>query len=110
MARMTALEGANLGLRFLLELCTLAALAYAGFLLFIPLAVIFPLAAAILWGQFIAPRARKRLEDPARLALELVYFAAGVIALVATGVIIPAIVLAVADVGHIALMLALKQR
>jgi hypothetical protein len=106
----TTLEGANLGLRFLLELCTLAALAYAGFLLFIPLAVVLPLAAALAWGQFVAPHAPRRLEDPARLALELVYFGLGVIALGATGLVVLAAVLAVADAAHIALMLALKQR
>jgi hypothetical protein len=107
---MTALEGANLGLRFLLELCTLAALAYAGFVLFIPLAVVFPLSAALGWGQFVAPKAPRRLEDPARLGVELVYFGAGVVALVATGLTVAAIILAIAVALHIGLMLAFNQR
>jgi hypothetical protein len=105
-----ALEAANLGLRFILELCTLAALAYAGFELFIPLAVVFPLLAALAWGRFVAPRATRRLDDPARLGVEVVYFAAGVLALVLTGAIVLAGVLLVAVLLHFGLMLGLKQR
>jgi hypothetical protein len=107
---MSAVEAANLGLRFILELCVLAALAYAGFELFIPLAVVLPLAAALTWGQFVSPRAPRRLDDPARLAVEVVYFAAGVAALAVVGVVAAAGVLLVGVVVHFALMLGLKQR
>jgi hypothetical protein len=107
---MNAVEAANLGLRFLLELCTLAALAYAGFELFIPLAVVFPLAAALTWGQFVAPRAPRRLDDPVRLGVEVLYFGAGIVALALTGPVVLAGLLLIAVLVHFALMLALKQR
>jgi hypothetical protein len=35
------------------------------------LAVTLPAVAGVVWGLFVAPRARRRLEDPARLAVEL---------------------------------------
>lgn len=107
---MSPLEGANLALRFVLELCTLAALAYAGSVIFFPLAIILPLAGALTWAAFVAPRARKRLDDPARLGVEVIYFASGVVALAAVGLVVPAVVLAVADITHIGAMLGLKQR
>lgn len=107
---MTGFEGANLALRFLLELVTLAALAYAGFLLFIPLVVVFPLAAALGWGQFVAPRAPRRLEDPARLGVEFVYFGSGIAALALAGFLAGAAVLLVAVAVHFALMLSFRQR
>jgi hypothetical protein len=107
---MTPLETGNLVLRFVLEMCVLAALAYWGFTAFIPLGVIAPALAVLGWGTFVAPKARVRLEDPLRLGIEVLFFASGVIALVAAGVTIAAIVLAAAVSVHIALMLLLKQR
>ena len=107
---MTPLEAGNLALRFLLEMCTFAALGYWGFTTFLPLAIIAPLAAVLTWGTFVAPRARIRLEDPARLAVEVVFFAVGVVALVLADVAVAAAILAVAVAIHIGLMLALKQR
>lgn len=68
--------------RFLAELGLLAALGYAGWqlsestALSVVLAVGLPLAAALVWGKWVAPRARGRLEDPARFVVELVLFAA----------------------------------
>jgi hypothetical protein len=79
----------NLALRFLVaELGALAAFVWwgldrGGF------AVVLGLAAAavvvLLWGAFVAPRARRRLADPARLVLEVVIFAAATAALVDIG-------------------------
>jgi hypothetical protein len=78
-----------LAVRFLVaELGALAALVWwgvdrGGF------AVVLGLAAAavvvLLWALFVAPRASRRLDDPARLALEVVIFAAATVALVAVG-------------------------
>ena len=81
----------NLALRFLLELCMLAALAYWGYhagdglLMQLVLAVGAPLVAAVIWGLFIAPRASRRLADPARLLLELVLWVAAAVGLAAAG-------------------------
>ena len=85
------MKAINLGVRFLLELCMLAALAYWGYqtgsslAMKLVLALGAPLIAAVVWGLFIAPRATRRLADPARLLLELVLWAAATAALAAAG-------------------------
>jgi Protein of unknown function (DUF2568) len=74
---------ANLGVRFLLELLLLAALAWWGFTLDAPILVRIlvglaaPLAGAAVWGLWIAPRARNRLRDPLRFGIETVLWIAG---------------------------------
>lgn len=89
-------------LRFAAELGMLAALAYIGWRLAqgnqalgITLAVVLVALAATAWGRWVAPRAGNRLEDPARLAVELVLFGAAVLGLVALGAWVTAAVLAV---------------
>jgi hypothetical protein len=82
------LTGALLALavvRFTAELGMLAALAYAGWRLLsdtpalgIVAAIALPVVAAVVWGAWVAPKATRRLEDPARLAVELVLFGAAV--------------------------------
>jgi hypothetical protein len=68
----------NLAVRFALELCALAALARwgwragAGGLTGLLAAVAAALAAALLWGAFVAPKARFTVPVPARFAVELV--------------------------------------
>ena len=85
------LRAANLGLRFFLELCILAALGYWGFQTgdSAPLKVILgigaPLIAAVLWGVFISPKASVRLPGFARLLLEYAIFGAAALALAAAG-------------------------
>jgi hypothetical protein len=49
------------------------------------LAIAAPCVVAAVWGAWLAPRARRRLADPARLALEVVLFLAGGLALLAAG-------------------------
>lgn len=88
---MNALKLANLILRFVLELCALAALAYWGYQTGQGLAAKILLAAgavvvaAVLWGIFAAPSSSRRLEDPSRLLFELVFFGAAVAGLIAAG-------------------------
>lgn len=78
---MEVLKSLNLGLRFLLELCLLGAFGYIGYALTTTtgmryaLAVVLPLAAATVWGLFIAPKAQLPLPLPARIAAELMLFA-----------------------------------
>jgi hypothetical protein len=67
---------------FLDELVLLAAFAVAGARLVdgtgarIALAAALPLAAAVVWGLLLAPRARRRLDHPVRLAVKLALVAA----------------------------------
>lgn len=88
---MVVIKSANLGLRFLLELCALAALGYWGFhmgkgwLARVGLGLGAPLAAALVWGAFVAPLARFSVPEPVRLGLELVVFGSGVAALYTAG-------------------------
>ena len=80
-----------LGLRFLSELALLFALSAWGFLRPLPyagratLGIGAPLLAAVVWGAWIAPRARRRLLDPARLLVELGLFAVAGLAFAQTG-------------------------
>jgi Protein of unknown function (DUF2568) len=96
----SALKGASLGLRFLLELCVLAAAAYWGSrvsssgALNVAVAIAAPLALATVWGLWLAPRASKRLDPPARTLLELAVLACGVAALVASDQPLPGAILA----------------
>jgi hypothetical protein len=89
--KVAAMKSTNLALRFLLELCILAALGLWGFqtgqsaLWKIVLGLGAPLLAAGLWWGFVAPRASRRLPDPARLGLELLIFGAAIAALFAAG-------------------------
>jgi hypothetical protein len=80
----------NLGVRFLLELAALAALAYWGsqtgpLAVSIVLAIAAPLAGAVLWGIFAAPKSRHRLRGARRLIVEIPFFGAAVAGLAATG-------------------------
>jgi hypothetical protein len=76
-------------LRFLLELCALAGLAYWGFhtgvgwLLKTVLGIGAPLLAAVVWGAFVAPKAVVPVSAPVRLGFELAVFAAAVAGLLA---------------------------
>ena len=70
--------------RFASELGMLAALGVGGWTAGAPagvgvgvlLAAALPLLAAVVWGRWVAPRASRRLPDPARLGVEVVLFGA----------------------------------
>lgn len=106
---------ANDVFRFLLELCMLAALGYGGFaatsgVLGWVLLVALPLAAAVVWGMFIAPKARRPTVDPLRIVLEAALFGAAGAALVIAGQTTLGIVLWLAAGVHLALTFVLGQR
>jgi Protein of unknown function (DUF2568) len=111
-----AMRAANDGLRFVLELCLLAALAYGGYELggdgawrFV-LAVGAPLLAAVLWGILLAPRSSHRVSDPWRLLCELALFGAAVVVLLVAGRMLLALVFAAAVAVHLAATFPLHQR
>lgn len=89
--------------RFAAELGMLAGLAYVGWRIAedsqavaLLLAVVLVAVAATVWGAWVAPRATNRLEDPARLAVELVLFGATVAGLLVVGAVTAAVVLGLA--------------
>ncbi len=85
------LKPANLALRFVAELSALAALAYWGFTVDAPgavralLGIGAPLAAALAWGGFVAPKARYQAPGAVRLAVELAVFSMSIAALAVSG-------------------------
>jgi uncharacterized protein DUF2568 len=77
---MDIIKSANLALRFLLELCVLAALGYWGFsvgrgtLARWGLGIGVPLLAAVIWGVFLVPNSSTRLRGPLQIVLEVILF------------------------------------
>ena len=94
-----------LTVRFLTELALIAVLVWAGLGASLPLAgriviaVAAPVLAMVIWGRWLAPRARQRLTDPLRLAVELALFAVAAAALALTGPVVAAVVFAVIAMG-----------
>ncbi len=88
---MDALKLLNLAVRFLLELCMLAAVAFWGFktqsswLMKILFGIGLPVLIAVLWGMFLAPKATHPLSGASFLTLELILFSTGALALFAGG-------------------------
>jgi hypothetical protein len=102
-------KNANLALKFLLELCAFAALAYWGATISIALAIAAPLLAIVLWGLFAAPRSERRLPVGARIPLEMGIFLLSVAALAAAGLPFLAAVLGFAMVANAVLLTAFSQ-
>ena len=106
---MRGISGLVLTVRFLTELALLAGLAVAGARLGQDIAfsvieaVVFPLAAAALWGLFIAPRAANRLPEPQRFLVEFVLFAGTGLVLALSGLLVAGLVVAVAGITFAAL-------
>ena len=106
----------NAGFRFILELLVLLALLLFGLgasdnlLIAIPVAIVLVGIVVAIWGLFVAPKASQRLEDPARLAVELGVWFVGVLAFgFAIGWVV-AILFGLAVLTSIALMFVLGQR
>lgn len=99
------IAGIVLTFRFLTELAMLAGLAVAGARLGdgvvfgVVNAVLLPLVAAVVWGVFIGPRARRRLPEPARLVVELVLFTVTGVVLALSDRLVVGIVIAVAGIA-----------
>lgn len=93
--------GVLAGVRLLSELALVTALAFVGAtlvdgaVLSALVALALPMVAVAVWGTFVAPRARRRLDDPARLVVEVLLFAAAVAGLLSSGYVAFAVVLAV---------------
>jgi hypothetical protein len=106
----------NLGVRFALELCALAALAAWGWQLAdsvwaqLLCAVAAPAVAAAAWGTWVAPKAAARLPDPWRLGVEALVFAAATAALLAIDQVKLAAALAVVYAINVAVLFALRLR
>jgi hypothetical protein len=107
---MPGVKTANEALRFLLELCMLAAFAYWGAhttdstAAHILLAAAAPLAAATVWAIWCAPRSNRRLPPSRRVPLELALFALAALALAAAGATTLAIVFAAVTAINTALL------
>lgn len=101
---MAAVRTVALGVRFLLELGALAALAYWGLsaaegtVASIVLGLGAPFCAAVLWGLFVAPKRALEATAPVRLAVEALVFAAATAGLWASGQPTFALLLAAAAV------------
>ena len=95
----------NLAVKFLLELVALVAFGLWGASIAGPAgAIALPLIAALLWGTFAAPKARRRLPLRLRAPFELTVFALGALALWgAVSVVLAAAVAAVAAVNALLL-------
>jgi hypothetical protein len=111
---MGALRGANLVLRFLLELAALAALATFGYwgatvnkvpMVRVTLAIVLPACVAIIWGMFISPKARIQTGTYGRAGLGLIVFLGAAIALVSRGHGTPGMVFGVLAVINATLMI-----
>lgn len=85
------MRGLNLALKFLLEIAALVSFGYAAYgsarnpVLAAAAAFLAPLAAAIIWGIFAAPKSQRRLREPGLLIFETLFFAAAALALVFAG-------------------------
>ena len=101
---MDALKAANLTVRFLLELCALAAVAYWGSrvsdstVVNVIVAIAAPLAVATFWGLLLAPSSQRRLEPPLRTLAELLVLALAAAALLAVDEGVLAVILAIVAV------------
>ena len=88
---MELIKGANLALRFLLELLALGALGFWGFktgnttIAKIALGVGTPLVAAVVWGTFVSPRAPVELPGALVVGLQALVFGSAAAGLAATG-------------------------
>jgi uncharacterized protein DUF2568 len=95
--------GPNEVLAFFLELAALAFLCWWGFATgSVALGIGAPLAAAVVWGLFAAPRARFSLPRIGVLAVKVLVFGSATAALAAVGQPVPAAVFAVIVVVNLA--------
>jgi hypothetical protein len=107
------LRAAALAVRFVVELCLLAAVAYwgatisAGVAVRVIVAVVATAAVAVVWGVFVSPKARVPLGRTAWVAVQVVLFGLEVAALVAAGQTALGVALGVVAGVDLAVLLAL---
>lgn len=112
---MAILKGANLALRFVLELCLLGALGWIGYqsgqtiLVRVALVAALPALAAIVWGLFVAPRARFALPEWLWVGIQLLLFGLAVVGLAALGQRQWATIFAVVTAANLLLVVLWKQ-
>jgi hypothetical protein len=109
-------RGANDGVRFLLELATLVAVAWFCWRLpsrvpaKVALAVAAPVAIGTVWAIWIAAGSESTVDDPLRLVLEVAVFGSGVAALLGRGQRRWALAMAVTAALHLLATFSLDQR
>ncbi|MCW2963882.1 MAG: hypothetical protein JWO17_1134 [Actinomycetia bacterium] len=81
------------GVRFACEIAAVVAFVWWGWPV---LGIVLGAIVIVVWGAFVAPKATRRLADPARAVLELVIFGAATAGFVSVGQTLLAIVFAVA--------------
>jgi hypothetical protein len=112
---MNALKGINLAIRFLLELCMLAAVGYWGFkthsswTLKILFGIGLPILIAVIWGYFMAPRSTHRLSGIPFTVMDIILLGSGAVALYVSGQITLAWIYAVVLIMSEILRLVWKQ-
>jgi uncharacterized protein DUF2568 len=99
---------------FLLEVAMLAAFCYSGFRLGSPAGFVVgigvPVVVIVFWGLFMAPRAARRIPWPALPLIALLIFLASAAALLAAGLPVLALLLALVSVGYTVLSFYLNRR
>ena len=106
----------NLVFRFVLEMLVLVVLFLLGVsisesLLFrVVLGLGLPAIVILVWGLFVAPKASRRLPDPARLVLEVVVWSLGALGLVLVAGLLPALLFGAAVAINLGLMFYWGQR
>ena len=83
------------GVRFACEIAAVVGVVWWGWPV---LGIVAGAVVILLWGAWVAPKAKRRLTDPARFVLELVIFGAATAAFVSVGQTLVGIVFAVAAV------------
>jgi hypothetical protein len=112
---MNALKGINLLVRFLLELCMLAAVGYWGFktqstwAMKILFGIGLPVVIAVIWGYFMAPRSTHRLNGVPFTVMDIILLGSGAVALYASGLVTLAWIYAVVLIVSEILRLVWKQ-
>lgn len=104
------MKAANLGLRFLLELCLLAALAYVGLQVSVVLAVLLPVVVALIWGLLVSPKARFPVSLPWWVGIQVVLFGGAAVGLIAAGSTVLGVVFGLVVATNLALVLFWHQR
>ncbi|SRR5260221_13510862 len=83
------------GVRFACEIAAVVAVVWWGWP---ALGIVAGVVVIAVWGAWVAPKAKRRLPDPARVLVELVIFALATVAFAEVGQVVVAVVFAVAAV------------